>query len=158
MFISTTYDTTLFAFEGTVDGSEDFFIINKNDDTGTRAAYTKDTSSTDSKRGVRIRHTVTFNGYGNAAPLYVTVYGLSEEELPSSTCPSGLLSLPLRGFCYGGSQDCSNMNYGYIIFLRSTKKDEAISTDQLNHEKYRREVFLPYVESTRANYLRCKGW
>ena len=44
------------------------------------------------------------------------------------------------------------------MFLRSTKKEEIVSTDQLNHEKYRREVFLPYIESTRANYLQCEGW
>ena len=47
---------------------------------------------------------------------------------------------------------------GHIVFLRSTKKDEAISTDELNHSRYRIEVFLPYVQSTRANYLRMEGW
>ena len=88
----------------------------------------------------------------------MTVYGLSEEELPTQTCLSGLLSLPLEEFSYGSNQDCSNRNIDYVIFLRSTKKQELVSTDQLNHEKYRREVFLPYVESTGANYLLCEGW
>ena len=90
--------------------------------------------------------------------LCITVYGLSEEELPTPTCPDGILPLVLPGFCYGSSQDCSNKTVGHIIFLRSTKKDEAISTDELNHSRYRIEVFLPYVQSTRANYLRKEGW
>ena len=159
MFISTTDDTTVFAFEGAVDSSEgEGFIVCKDDDLGTRSAYTQHTSSTTSLRGLRIRHSVTFNAYGNAAPLYATIYGLTEQELPVKTCPSGVLPLLLPGFCFGGSQDVSNTTVGHIIFLRNTRKEDEISTDQLNHVRYRQEVFLPYVEATRAHYLRREGW
>ena len=159
MFTSTTDDTTVFAFEGAVDGSEgEGFIICKDDDTGTRSSYTKSTASTDSKRGIRIRHTVTFNALGNAAPFYATVYGLSAEELPVSTCPSGLLPVLLSGFFYGGDQDISNKTKGWLVFIRSTNKEIDVSTDQLNHEYYRNEVFLPYIEETRATYLRRECW
>ena len=44
------------------------------------------------------------------------------------------------------------------MFLRNTSKDDKISTDQLNHIRYQREVFLPYVEQTRAHYLKREGW
>ena len=159
MFSSTTDDTTVFAFEGAVDGSEgEGFIICKDDDTGTRSSYTKSTASTDSKRGIRIRHTVSFNALGNAAPFYATVYGLSSEELPVSTCPSGLLPVLLSGFCYGGDQDVSNKTKGWLVFIGSTINEDKVSTDQLNHEYYRNEVFLPYIEETRATYLRREGW
>ena len=41
MFISTTDDTTIFAFEGAVDSAEgEGFIICKDEDTGVRSAYT----------------------------------------------------------------------------------------------------------------------
>ena len=157
--LSTTDDITLFAFEGKVDSiGNDYYIINKDDDTGTRSTYTKTTSSTDSLRGIRIRHSVTFNAVGNAAPMYATVYGLSEDELPTSTCPSGAYDIPLEGFCYGGMQDCSNKTVGYLVFLRNTNKEDDISTDQLNHMKYRNEVFLPYVQKTRENYLQQEEW
>ena len=70
MFISTTDDTTVFAFEGSVDSAEnEGFVICKDNDTGTRSSYTKNTASTDSLRGIRIRHTISFNAYGNCAPL-----------------------------------------------------------------------------------------
>ena len=121
-FVSTTDDTTVFAFEGAVEGKSDGFIINTNKDLGTRSAYTKNTSSTDSLRGIRIRHSATFNAVGNAAPFYATVYGLNEEELPTATCPSGIFTVPIPGFCYGGSQDCANNTRGYLVFLRNTKK------------------------------------
>ena len=75
MFISTTDDTTLFVFEGSVDSTEgEGFIICKDEDTGTRSSYTQTTSSTASLRGLRIRHTIPFNAYGNLASLYATVY------------------------------------------------------------------------------------
>ena len=55
----------------------------KNDNTETRFTYAKDTGTTDSLRGIRICHTVTFNNVGNAVPFYTTVYGISEEDLPT---------------------------------------------------------------------------
>ena len=157
MYISTTDHITLFAFEGAVDGKQSQFIIKK-DDNGIRSAYTKDTTSTDSLRGVRIRHSVTFNAVGNATPFYATVYGLGEDELSTSSCPSGVYTLSIPGFCYGGAQDVSNTTIGYLVFLRSTKKEEEISTDQINHEQYRNDIFLPFVAKTRKHYLQREGW
>ena len=106
-FISTTDDTTMFTFEGEVNDKCEF-IIKKNEN-HTRSAYTKDSSSTDSLRGIRIRHSITFNAVGNAAPIYTTVYGLGEDELTSATCPTGVLAIPIPGLCFGGNQDCLNV-------------------------------------------------
>ena len=114
LFVSTTDDTTMFTFEGSVSGKCEF-IVNKNE-IGTRFAYTKNISSTDSIRGLRIRHSASFNAVGNAAPLYLTIYGLGEDELPSPACPSGVYTLPIPGLCHGGSQDTSNQTEGYLVF------------------------------------------
>ena len=159
MFISTTDNTTMFAFEGSVDSKADeCYIVKKDNDSGTQSAYTQTSSSTDSCRGIRIRHTVSFNGVGNAAPFYMTIYGLSDSELPKETCPSGVYHMMLPGFSYGANRNCSNSTVGHIVFIRSTSKEDDISTDQLNHELYRKQVFLPWVEETRENYLRLEGW
>ena len=157
MYLSTTDDTTLFCFEGAVESKKTKFIIKKNTN-GTRSAYTKDGPSTDSLRGLRIRHSITFNAVGNATPFYATVYGLNEDELPSSSTPNGVYTLPVQGFCYGGSQDCGNKSVGYIVFLRSSKQEDEISTDQINHEQYRNNIFLPYVAKTREFYQQSEGW
>ena len=37
------------------------------------------------------------------APIFATMTGLSEEELPSDTCPSGIYFLEVPGLCVGGS-------------------------------------------------------
>ena len=53
MFVSTTDDTTIFAFEGAVESkANECYIIKKDNSTGTRSSYTKSTSSTDSLRGL----------------------------------------------------------------------------------------------------------
>ena len=105
-----------------------------------------------------MRHSVTFNAFGNATPLYATIYGLSKEDLPTESCPSGILTISLPGFCYGGCQDVSNSSIGYLVFIRSTRKKDDISTNQLNHENYRNNVFLPYVQATSKHYLKREGW
>ena len=54
------------------------FIVRKDEDNGLYSSYTDKTSSTGSS-DIRIRYTINFNGVGNAAPLYIIVYGLSED-------------------------------------------------------------------------------
>ena len=105
-----------------------------------------------------MRHSVTFTPSGKQAEMAATVYGLSEEELPTETCPTGHLPLALPGFCYGGSQDSSQNTVGHLIFLRSTKESDEVSTDQMNHEYYRNNVFLPFVAKTRQHYLSREKW
>ena len=49
---------------------------------------------------------------------------------------------------------------GRLIFLRSTKQSDKISTDQINHIHYRQEVFMPFIQNTRECYLQreeCEG-
>jgi len=138
MFLSTTDDTTMFAFEGEVDGSySECYIINKDNDRGLRSSYTQNTSSADSKRVFRIRHSITFNAVGNAAQLYATIYGLTEEDLPSSTCPNGVLTIPISGFCYGGCQDCSNEKTGYLVFF---EEHRHIYRSSKSHEISQRNI------------------
>ena len=72
----TTDDTTVFVFEGSVNGrNDDCFVVNKNDDRGLRSSYSQKTSITDNLRGIRVRHSVTFNAVGNTANFYIAVYG-----------------------------------------------------------------------------------
>ena len=159
IFISTTDDTTMFTFEGSVNGRSGY-IINKGENS-VQSAFTKESDSTESLRGIRMRHSISFNAVGNATPLYVTVYGLGDDELPPSTCPSGVLTISVPGLCYGGNQDCSNETEGYLVCLRSTKKDESVSTDQINHVQYRNNVLLPWIEKNKRTLLtkrRMERW
>ena len=73
-------------------------------------------SSTD----VQICMTCTFTASGLAAPPYIAVGGLTEEELSPDTCPDGILGAEVEGLCKGGG-DIFNKNKGRLLFLRADK-------------------------------------
>ena len=102
-FLSTINDTTVFSFEGLVDGKRDVFIINKDTDLGTRLFYAEDALSIDSCKCIYIRHSISFNAVGNAVPFYATVCKLAEEDLPMVTFPGGVLTISIPVFYHGGA-------------------------------------------------------
>ena len=90
--------------------------------------------------------------------FYKTIYGLKEKELPRNKNPAGILLVPVKGFFYGGSQNCSNNTNRYLVFIRSKKSTTNKSIYQLNHEIYRNEFLLLFVGSIRENYLENHSW
>jgi hypothetical protein len=78
-----------------------------------RSAYVagKDGAKNRLFSGQRIRLTQTMAGNGRMAPVFATMTGLSEDELPSDTCPSGIYFLEVypgnveKGFFAGGVID-----------------------------------------------------
>ena len=81
------------------------------------------------------------NANGNLAQIYLTMYGLSEKELPISSCPDGMLKVKIKGMRYGGGQDCDNEKEGFIIFMRNGSNELNESNDQRNHEYYKHNCF-----------------
>ena len=159
-FISSSDDTTIFAFEGTADGGCETYLVNNDDDRGgVRSHFSDDTGNTDGFRGLRVKHTVSMTASGHLAPMHVGIHGLSDKELSRELCPDGVYVMQLKGFCYGGGQDSQNKTIGRVIFMRSGfDTDPKISNDQYYHERYRNDVFLPFVEGTRETYLSDKNW
>ena len=89
MSTSATDDTALFAFEGAIDGSEgESFIVNKDNDRGARSSFTPNTACTSNLQDIRIGHEIIAVPL---YPLYTTIYGLSEDNLPSESCLPGVL-------------------------------------------------------------------
>ena len=151
-FISSTDDATLFVLEGTATNKKEVFLVDKTMDRNTQSAYTNSVGGTNHKKGLWLRHSISMNGNGNMAQIYLTLYGLSEQELPKSSCPDGMLKVKVKGLCYGGGQDCDNEKEDFIIFMRNGSDDELNeSNDQRNHELYKRNCFLPWVESVWKN-------
>jgi hypothetical protein len=99
--------------------------------------------------GFRIKHTFTFSAAGQMAPVYTTVAGLSEKEMPEETCPSGMFAIKIPGLAVGSDVDPSNNLPGYVVFLRKTGDN---SLDRRRHQHYRESVFLPFVEKVRNQW------
>ena len=91
--------------------------------------------------GMRVKLTWTLSGGGTCAPLFVTVTGLNERELPSGD----MLVVQVAGLCIGGSGVGANEQEGYIVFTRSGQ-------DQKRFEFYQSNVLLPFINSLRKEY------
>ena len=101
---------------------------------------------TSSPSGIRGRLTWSATADGSVGPTYITFTGLTERELPISTCASGVLVIPISGLCIGGGSlnvDCKTE--GFAVFTRKGKDIETI-----NFSHYRENVFRPYVKSKRG--------
>ena len=59
------------------------------------------------------------NGNSNTAIIFLTMYGLTDKELPQEKCPSGVLPVRVKKLCYGGGKDCENKKEGFVMFIRS---------------------------------------
>ena len=85
-----------------------------------------------------------------AAP-FVTVTGITENELPRATCPSGVYILSIPGLCAGGNNDPRNAATGYVAFIRTEKGEVSGKTSELrNFEWYRENVLLPFIKNVRS--------
>ena len=148
-YVMSTDDTTEFVFQG--QGSNlskaEFVLVSSKAlaTSGTRAKFK--TGSTDCANGLRVKLTHTFAANGTMAPLFVSVCGLTERELPTEQCPSGVLVLKIAGLCIGEASAT-----GTVIFVRN---DNDKQTDKVRFRVYRDDVFLPFVSRQRTL---CDGW
>lgn len=148
--LSSINDTKEFVFEGTaLDSGEEIYVFKPiDDDDGVRSTHTRFTGCTDSKRGIRITHTVTITANGSMAPIFLILSGLTEQELSKEQCPSGIVLKKIKGLNYGASVDISNQDEGTIIFMRSERfQVTGESNEQIINDYYENEVFHPFMRA-----------
>lgn len=141
----STDDTVQYVFEGTErQWFTDFFLSSKKSlaEKGVQSQY-QTVLSTPNMHGLRMKHTFTFSGAGQCAPIFITITGLTAGELDVNLCPSGLLVLKIRGLSIGGAVNPFITDIGYLCFTRS---DGTSNIDQRRHEFYRQNVYLPFIE------------
>ena len=95
---------------------------------------------------MRVKLTYTFSAAGTMAPMFVSVLGLTEREMPEDQC----ITLKIQGLCVGGCVNVGDKQHGWLVFMRND-----ISSDKIRYHIYRDEVFLPFVRNTRSDFC---GW
>ena len=83
----------------------------------------------------------TFTGEGKVFNLYVIVSGLTEIELPSNECTSGIIVVTIPGISMENSRDTTCQKNGYVVFMRNTVSEASVHLK--NHEHYQKEVYKP---------------
>ena len=73
--------------------------------------------------GLQVRLTFNFTASGMSAPLYVSISGLTIEELSSDAFPDGILASKVPGLCKGRG-DIFNEGFGWLVFVRLDKRNK----------------------------------
>lgn len=136
----STDDTTVYTFEGSDDGPDKFLLAAKKscENNGTHSLYTVNEGK--DMNGMRVKLSFSFNALGASSPLYITVSGLTEEEMPIE---EDMLVVEVPGLCVGGGVGL-NDRVGYIVF---TKKNSG--ADQTRFEHYHQKILKPMIDEYR---------
>jgi hypothetical protein len=124
--MTTTDDTVAYVFDGKGMGKDLFRLLSQksNKKAGTLSKYSQGEQI--HCNGLRVKITYTFNGAGASAPVFVSVNGLTEHELPKEAVPSGLLALKINGLCVGGTGiNLGEMPAGWLVFIRNDNDGKA---------------------------------
>jgi hypothetical protein len=110
------------------------------------------------------------SGNGRVAPIWATRTGLSELELPSDSCPSGIHITKVPGLTIGGS-DIMQEGYGYVANVRANAMNSNWdSVEKRLFEEYQEMVYYPFIAKIREvdygwdpntpvpEWLRCAAW
>jgi len=172
---TSTDDTTIWKSVVAQGGNGEWewkLIDKENGNSSVRADFEEGADDADGSGGLRVRMTFTATATGLYAPAYISVSGLTEEELCPIKCPEGICVEKVQGLCKGG-HDVFNEGFGYLCFLRADKKGKkdknALSIGNKKFMDYNDRVFLPFIEEIRImlgwkkgqplpEWARCVSW
>ena len=104
--------------------------------------------------GLRVRLTYTFNAMGQMADIFASVSALTEKEMPTESCPSGIFCLELQGLTVnGGGVSANPQGKGYLVFICNNGDQE---TDKKRVAYYCDKVFLPFADNLRREHPKLK--
>jgi hypothetical protein len=134
----STDDSTQYVFEGRVDKPDKFRLVSKKscEQRGTRALYSLNKGN--DMRGFRVKVSISMNAIGAHSPLFVSISGLSDREMPFD---GNVFVVKVPGLCVGGGVG-SNSEVGYIMFCKK-------GSDQERYEYYHKHVLIPMIERYR---------
>ena len=143
-YVFSTDDTVNYIFEGTEQKKDLFRLVSSSaiSNSGTRSKYKINESN--NMNGLRVKLTYTFSAAGTSSPIFVSVCGLTERELPNDK----VLALKIEGLCVGGGGiSVGNKQNGWLVFVRNDNDNE-----KLRYKIYRDKVLLPFVNQSRIEF------
>lgn len=145
-FKFSTDDTTQFIFVGHETKSDKFKLALRDclDERGTHSVYHVDDQK--NMNGMRVKLTWTFSACGRCGPLFVTVTGLDDRELPGD---EDILVVKIPGLCIGGGGVGSSKEEGYLCLQKKTP-----GADEKRFAYYQKNVMVPFINRIREEYSR----
>jgi hypothetical protein len=148
--ITTTDDTTVFACVGIANqsGAKQWKLLDADESYSLRSAYVVDKDGAKNRlfSGQRIRFTQTMGGSRRMPPVFATMTGLSEDKLPSDTCPSGIYFLEVPGLCVGASDVRAEGTYTIAFVRKDAFNKDWDSAERRLFKEYNESVFYPFIQ------------
>ena len=116
-YILSSDDTVMYIYEGKGKESDEFHLVSSKAITqaGTRARYKCEDTNT--MQGMRCKLNFTYSAIDCCAPIFVSVCGLTEREMPCEPC----INVSVKGLCSRGRVvSAGNRQKGYVMFMRSS--------------------------------------
>jgi hypothetical protein len=117
-YIYSTDDTTTYVCQGEQRTKEDFLLVGTSLilNAGTRSKY--QASDSNAMQGLRVKLTFTFSQAGLVADTFVSIVGLTDQELPKEACPSGFLAIDVKRLGIGGAGvTVGEQKTGWVLFI-----------------------------------------
>ena len=174
--ITSTDEITIFATSSIVNGKESFYIVakpsvetNTKPSSSSRNNYKKTITGDQHCRGIRIVINSTFTAGGLSSPIFVTIYGMTSEEMPSNE----IITIPVPGLTVGSHQDIFSSGIGYVTFVRGGDENQRSQSNSENEDVemqefttipnsceskesriaqlYREKVYYPFIKHIRVS-------
>ena len=171
--ITSTDEVTIFASQSHIQSKDSFYLLskpmsnkNKISNSGSRNNYKKKLTGDAHCRGTRIVINSTFTAGGLLSPIFVVVYGCSEEEMPNDD----ILTIKVPGLTVGSDQDVYSNGMGFLTFVKgkhskdlNDDNNNVDAEEEVNMESkeariaalYRSLVYYPFISHIRKS---CYGW
>ena len=121
--VTTIDEVTIFATSTLVNQKESLYIIAKPEEiknemcnSGSRNVYKNKTSGDAHCRGVRIVINSSFTAGGLSAPIFVSVFGLTVDEMKGAD----IITVEVPGLTVGSHQDVYSSGIGFLTFVQGT--------------------------------------
>ena len=143
-YIFSTDDSVVYIFEGKGDKEINFRLCSKVSTTSASHSSKYKIDDSSKMKGLRVKMTFIFSAVGTSAPIFITVYGLNEREMPHDKS----IIVPLKGLCIGGGGvNMSGTTIGHVLFMR--KQENA---DSIRYTHYLKNVLLPFIQESRFQF------
>lgn len=167
-------DMTVFGFEGINNGTgkAEWRLLDPDESYAARSACSVDVDGSEGShfQGQRAHLSFSMARHGCVASIWATRAGLSEAELPSDACPSGMYITKVPGLTIGGS-DIMQEGHGCVVLVQSNAMNsDWDSVEKRLFEECQERAFYPFVAKIREvdygwdpstpapEWLCCAAW
>ena len=96
---------------------------------------------------IRVKLTYTFSAAGTMAPIFISILGLTEKEMPEDK----QIAMKIEGLSIGGGGvTVGTKQCGFLLLMRGQK-----DSNKIRYNYYCDNIFLPFVQQSGIQF---GGW